>query len=354
MSEITVRLMGEELIDEQVVLFNKVFGTNATRRTWIYKHYLNPLNDRSKVFGAFDGKKLIGMNAFMPMAYRCGNETIKAVQSCENCVDPMYQRKGVFTKIAKAAQEYCTNAGYDVMVGFPNENAYPGWMKVGWDCTLGMAVMYLPCKIGNLVKRKYQIPKLGIYEVVPWILLGKIRRWAAIGKDVAIEEMPVNSYVSEINEATMNDGGIIIYEKTREILNWKLNATKYFYYSAKHGNNRIANFLLEVTEDGGVKTAKILSVSGRQVAPAIFIQAFALLMDSLSREIDLIVTFTCFESGPFLLLRQLGFMTRRNKKYFIRQIITAKPVLREILSKADLWRPELIEADYTIVMSRKE
>jgi len=46
------------------------------------------------------------------------------------------KRKGVFTpNCQKAAQEYYTNAGYDVMVGFPNDKAYLSWIKIGWDCT---------------------------------------------------------------------------------------------------------------------------------------------------------------------------------------------------------------------------
>jgi len=345
MSEITVRLIDEELIDDQVALFNKVFGTNASRETWTYKHYLNPLNEGSKVFGAFDRDKLIGMNAFMPMVYCYGCETIKAVQSCENCVDLQYRRKGIFTQIVKAAQEYCANAGYDVMLGFPNDNAYPGWMKMGWNCTLGMGSLYLPCKVGNLVRTKC----CGINEIVSWVLLHKIMREAK-ETDITIEKMPISSYKYEINEATMNNGGIIIFEKTSEIVKWRLNAENYVYYYAKHEGKPIVNFLIEVTKSGSNKTAKILSVAGRQIEPVMFRHAFALLIASLSRDMDFISTFACFESSAFTLLRQLGFMTKKKIIYFIRQIITTKPVLREILSKSDIWEPEIIEADHTIVI----
>lgn len=122
----------KEYTDELILLFNSVFGTNATNKTWNYKHYLNPLSP-SGIFGAFDGNKLVGMNAFMPMLYSCDNKEYKVVQSCESAVNPKYRRRGIFSGIITIAEKYYFDNGYDYFIGFPNvENSYGGFLKIGW------------------------------------------------------------------------------------------------------------------------------------------------------------------------------------------------------------------------------
>lgn len=133
MSELEFRKIdGIDYEDELITLFNSVFGRHATRDTWEYKHYKNPFQS-SGIFGAFDGERLVGMNAFMPMQYTDGRRIYNIVQSCESAVDPKYRRRGIFSGIILAAEKFYIAQGFDYFIGFPNpENSYGGFLKIGW------------------------------------------------------------------------------------------------------------------------------------------------------------------------------------------------------------------------------
>lgn len=133
MSELEFRKIdGTDYEEELITLFNSVFGRHSTRDTWEYKHYKNPFQP-SGIFGAFDGDRLVGMNAFMPMQYTDGNRVYNIVQSCESAVDPEYRRRGIFSGIILTAEKFYMMEGFDYFIGFPNpENSYGGFLKIGW------------------------------------------------------------------------------------------------------------------------------------------------------------------------------------------------------------------------------
>lgn len=126
------KIDGTDHEDELIALFNSVFERHATRDTWEYKHYKNPFQP-SGIFCAFDGCKLVGMNAFMPMQYTDGRRVYNIVQSCESAVDPEYRRQGIFTNIILTAEKFYAAQGFDYFIGFPNpKNSYEGFLKIGW------------------------------------------------------------------------------------------------------------------------------------------------------------------------------------------------------------------------------
>ena len=62
-----VRLSPEHFNDS-LKLFNNVFDRDESIDFWTYKHLKNPFGP-SEFFGLFDGDRLVGMSAFMPIEY---------------------------------------------------------------------------------------------------------------------------------------------------------------------------------------------------------------------------------------------------------------------------------------------
>lgn len=136
--EIEVRLLDASSIQEQVEVYKRAF--NSTEQVekvieyWKRKHFDNPIQ-RSYVFGVYDEKKLVSINAYMPMRYSMDSQIYNVIQSCESGTIPEYRGGGIWSKVVKYAVNYFRNEGkYDFLIGFPNyENSYGGFMKMKWS-----------------------------------------------------------------------------------------------------------------------------------------------------------------------------------------------------------------------------
>ncbi len=135
--EYQVVKLGYDSLEEQVSLYKLVFEINKSQEDcasfWRRKHYDNPSNG-SLIFGLFLDGLLVGMNAYLPATYELNGKQIKTLQSCESCVHPNYQGKGIWGAIVKHAVEYIfAESPYELILGFPNyKNSYPGFQKMGW------------------------------------------------------------------------------------------------------------------------------------------------------------------------------------------------------------------------------
>lgn len=132
MDNLEIKFLSVDYAEETLELFNDVFGLSIEMEIWKEKHFKNPIGN-SIFFGMFDNNKLIAMNAFMPMQFIYKNEVYNVVESCESAVAPDYRNRGIFSKIIKYAEAWLGSNGYDFIIGFPNINSYPGFMKLGWE-----------------------------------------------------------------------------------------------------------------------------------------------------------------------------------------------------------------------------
>jgi hypothetical protein len=97
-----------------------------------WKHELNPFG-ASLAWVAKDAEGIVGCNFFMQYELQTENGLKKALRSCESAVLPRGRRKGIFSKIVQHAQALVENGkDYYTLIGTPNENSTPGFMKLGW------------------------------------------------------------------------------------------------------------------------------------------------------------------------------------------------------------------------------
>lgn len=135
---IELKILTKESIIEQVKLYALVFEVEGSIEDiaffWMQKHYSNPI-DKSIIIGGYIDNVLVGMNAYLPAEYYYRGKAIKALQSCESCVHPEYQGRGIWGKVVRYAINYIfENTDYEFVYGFPNyRNSYPGFVKMKWD-----------------------------------------------------------------------------------------------------------------------------------------------------------------------------------------------------------------------------
>jgi hypothetical protein len=118
-----------------VALFKTVFGGDKTLEHWRWQFEANPYG---RVFTSLardsDHNGLIGQCAVMPVDLNVMGRRVKAGQALDTMVHADFRNLGIFEQSARHCFEQLKSDGYALVYGFPNRNAFPGWVrKLGWN-----------------------------------------------------------------------------------------------------------------------------------------------------------------------------------------------------------------------------
>jgi hypothetical protein len=81
---------------------------------------------------ASQGDAVAGMIALVPTRLRSNGGVMLGYQAIDTVVDPAFRGRGLFVAMGSAAQDRSALGG-DLLWGFPNANAAPGWYgRLGW------------------------------------------------------------------------------------------------------------------------------------------------------------------------------------------------------------------------------
>jgi GNAT superfamily N-acetyltransferase len=117
----------------------------------------NP-HGETKFAVATEGDKVVGMIALIPTRLRGPTGDCLGYQAVDTAVDPAYRGQGLFVKMGAMAQDPSMLGG-DVLWGFPNANAAPGWYgRLGWMNFGAVPLLMRPLRSGFLIGRLH--PKL--------------------------------------------------------------------------------------------------------------------------------------------------------------------------------------------------
>ncbi|MFC1978086.1 GNAT family N-acetyltransferase [Chloroflexota bacterium] len=115
-----------------LTLYEEVNQNETTLAHWTWKFTENPFG-KAVIKLLFDGNKLIGHYALIPMEVDVKDETVKAMLSINSMTHPNYRYQGIFTYLAKEAYRTCEELGVKFVYGFPNNNSYEPFInKLGW------------------------------------------------------------------------------------------------------------------------------------------------------------------------------------------------------------------------------
>jgi hypothetical protein len=122
----------------------------------------NP-HGRTRFAVATRGTEIVGMIALVPTSLANAPGTGCGYQAIDTVVDPSCQGQGLFVRMGLQAQDPVVLGG-DVLWGFPNANASPGWYgRLGWTNFGPVPLLMRPLRSSFLLARLH--PKLRIIDV---------------------------------------------------------------------------------------------------------------------------------------------------------------------------------------------
>lgn len=130
-------------------LFKEVFGYDRGEQHNAWKFDHNPAGPPI-VAVAEDGDLIVGQYALWPMRLRLGTEVVLGAQSLDTMTHPRYRGQGMFTRLAKEAMQSALDRDVEVLIGFPNAQSYPGFIrKLDWDHTGDVPVYIRPLHLSR-------------------------------------------------------------------------------------------------------------------------------------------------------------------------------------------------------------
>lgn len=131
-------------------LFEASFGKPRETSQWNWEY--NDARIRPIVVVAETSGKVVGHYAVLPRTIGWNGENVDAGLVVDVMTHPSFGRKGVFVNSALEAFSRAKEVGIDLLIGFPNEAAIRGHMKVGW-VDLGYIRVYArPLGIKGILK----------------------------------------------------------------------------------------------------------------------------------------------------------------------------------------------------------
>lgn len=243
----TQNATGETCLKDSYRVFSRVFRKNMPYERFAYKHLSNPELLRNFYIQKAENEKIIGTNCFDGAEVVCSDVVYRVAQSCDTAVVPEARGKGVFVNLISDAEVKLKAEGVDMMVGFPNNNSYHGFIKLGWK------------HIGNFV------PLVKVIKPID-VLLGKLFKTEKVYafsanqnvadslRAVGIEKKEVaeKCLFSEQDFQLINADGVIKVRRTTEYYAWKCDMNDRFTYLVYRGSGKLAYLIVRVNEKGRI------------------------------------------------------------------------------------------------------
>lgn len=109
-------------------LFLECFGDKASVSVWAWAYLQNPAGEPI-VSLCYDGARLVGHYAVIPMPLSRPDGVENSYLSMTTMVASDYRQYGLFVKLAQETYEVARRLGVDFVFGFPNALSTPGFRK---------------------------------------------------------------------------------------------------------------------------------------------------------------------------------------------------------------------------------
>lgn len=103
---------------------------SRTPQFFRWKHLANPFGRSCMLVADADGE-IVGLRTFMRWEFRGGCRAIRAVRAVDTATHPAHQRRGIFSRLTRAALDRLSGEA-DIVFNTPNERSLPGYLKLGW------------------------------------------------------------------------------------------------------------------------------------------------------------------------------------------------------------------------------
>ncbi len=161
--------------DETAILglFRTVFGRSRSVEHWRWQFRDNPYGGPFVTLARReDDGAVVGSYSVMPVRLNLMGRPVLACQSVDTAVHPDHRGQRIFERTAADCYAGCADAGLQAVIGFPNANSYPGFMRaLDWRRIVFPVQHVLRLGIGPGLGRALGVPLLpaladGVYRVV--------------------------------------------------------------------------------------------------------------------------------------------------------------------------------------------
>ena len=130
-----------------LMLYQEVNKREMLLSQWLWKFADVPFG-HAIIKLMFDGNKLIGHYAVVPLNVQVGGVVVDAALSVNTMTHPDYEKRGIFSYLAEETYKKCRQQGLKFVYGFPNKNSYYGFTrKLGWQDLDGMTILEKELKV---------------------------------------------------------------------------------------------------------------------------------------------------------------------------------------------------------------
>ncbi len=160
--------------DETAILelFQTVFGKSRSLEHWRWQFRDNPYGGPfvSLARRVRDGA-VVGSYSVMPIQLNLVGRPVLACQSVDTAVHPDFRGQRIFEKTATDCYEWCAGSGLQAVVGFPNANSYPGFVRgLEWKRIVFPTQSMLRLSLALGLRRVLGVPALASLADLPYRL----------------------------------------------------------------------------------------------------------------------------------------------------------------------------------------
>ena len=157
--------------ESDLQLFHDCFAANGSPRSMemLRWQYLAPpggplLVDVAVTRGPH--ARLAAIYAVFPVYLRAAGQRVLALQSLNTLTDVAYRGQGLFVRMAKALYARATEAGAQIVYGFPNGNSVHGFLKhLEWNSLGPLPLLVRPLRLGYVLRKFGAHTLAGILDV---------------------------------------------------------------------------------------------------------------------------------------------------------------------------------------------
>jgi len=158
MSAIRFREFSETSHAEILKLFEAAFGKPNDLSHWSWEYLEGPRKPLVVLVEA-DGM-IAGHYAVLPRRIRAYDAEMEAGLVVDVMTHPSFGRRGIFSKAGLEAFRAGNAAGVELFIGFPNDAAIRGHLKVGWTELGSVRVYVRPISLSGVLKSSSKIAAL--------------------------------------------------------------------------------------------------------------------------------------------------------------------------------------------------
>lgn len=148
-----------------IQLSRQIYGDKTVSDERLYRWLFlnNPYNPLQKHFLhiAKDGDKVIASDGLVPIPLIVGGKEYLAAWSVKTMTHPAYQRQGLFKRLTEFSIARAKDSGLQLLLGFANNQSFPGYEKFGWNNLLERQAVLRPVDLKAALVKRLRIKILG-------------------------------------------------------------------------------------------------------------------------------------------------------------------------------------------------